>query len=595
MKQLRVLGIAPYEGMKTAMASVAMDYPQIDLTIFVGDLEQGVEIARDNFHGNYDVVISRGGTAKLLQKHLAIPVVEVEITVYDLLCALKFAGREPGRIAIVSYADITESARLLGELMDYDIDAIALDPNNNAETALLQVRERGYSVVLCDMIANTIAKRIGLDSFLIVSGHDSIRQAFDRALLIFQNLGRLKSENTFLRELIERQLSETVVFDKNGGLFLSTLSDAAPRLLDILRQEIGETLQEGDRRFTRIVNTHIYSVSARRVTMKDTSYAAFFFTARKSPLSANQTGIGYFTRPEVEKNFYDSVFSFAGIIQDYQDLISHVCRSRAPVIIFGESGTCKQAIAQMLYLQSEMKNRSFVRIDCSILNERGWNFLVEHPSSPLANEGNLLYFPEIDALPPESRDKLVSILTDMDVCRRDRVIFSCTCPSGEQLSEIGSHLANQFSCLSVPMAPLRNAAERIPALVNLALNHLNADLPKQIMGVEPAGMELLKCFPWPYNHLQFCRVVNALAVTSPSSVITAKHVAQALDAEQHAGVFPSASEHISAPLDLRRPLSEITRDIASRVVEENGGNQTAAARQLGISRTTLWRFLKSGT
>ena len=71
----RVLGIAPYEGMKTLMADLAEEYPQMDLTLFVGDLEQGLEIAHSNFHGNYDVVISRGGTAKMLKKNLPLPVV----------------------------------------------------------------------------------------------------------------------------------------------------------------------------------------------------------------------------------------------------------------------------------------------------------------------------------------------------------------------------------------------------------------------------------------------------------------------------------------------------------------------------------------
>ena len=60
---IRVLGIAPYEGMKALMSNLALDYPQIDLTLFVGDRELGLEIARANFHGNYDVIISRGDTA----------------------------------------------------------------------------------------------------------------------------------------------------------------------------------------------------------------------------------------------------------------------------------------------------------------------------------------------------------------------------------------------------------------------------------------------------------------------------------------------------------------------------------------------------
>ena len=51
-KRIRVLGIAPYENMKRVMAELAEEYPQMELTIFVGDREAGLEIALENFHGN---------------------------------------------------------------------------------------------------------------------------------------------------------------------------------------------------------------------------------------------------------------------------------------------------------------------------------------------------------------------------------------------------------------------------------------------------------------------------------------------------------------------------------------------------------------
>lgn len=49
---IRILGIAPYSGMATLMSALAEEYPQINLTIFVGDMEQGLEIVKNNFHGN---------------------------------------------------------------------------------------------------------------------------------------------------------------------------------------------------------------------------------------------------------------------------------------------------------------------------------------------------------------------------------------------------------------------------------------------------------------------------------------------------------------------------------------------------------------
>ena len=87
----RVLGIAPFEGMKSLMSALAEEYPQMDLTLLVGDLEQGLEIARSNFHGDYDVVISRGGTAKMLKQNLPLPVVGSPYPPMTC-CTLKLAG-----------------------------------------------------------------------------------------------------------------------------------------------------------------------------------------------------------------------------------------------------------------------------------------------------------------------------------------------------------------------------------------------------------------------------------------------------------------------------------------------------------------------
>ena len=60
-EKIRILGIAPYEGMQWQLKKAAQEYPQIQLDILVGDLEEGVEAAQSNFHANYDILISRGG------------------------------------------------------------------------------------------------------------------------------------------------------------------------------------------------------------------------------------------------------------------------------------------------------------------------------------------------------------------------------------------------------------------------------------------------------------------------------------------------------------------------------------------------------
>ena len=590
--RIRVLGIAPYEGMKTLMSSVVADYPQIDLTLFVGDMEQGLEIARSNFHGDYDVVISRGGTAKMLQKNLALPVIEIDISMYDILCALKLADGLTGKTAMVSFANITSSAHLLCDLMKYNMDIYTIDSAEAVEPTLRQLQKNDYQSILCDMISNTTAKRLGLNSFLITSGVDSIRKAFDQALLLCRSQQRLRDENQFFRQLIQGQIGQTMVFDQDGNLFLSTLDDPKPELLELLRRDLPESQLGAERRITRNLGRMLYAIRARRISTGSLTYTAFFFDARKTPLSPNQVGIRFSTRPEAENAFYSSIFSFAGSISDYQQDIEHISQSTAPVMVTGEDGTGKESIVSVLYMRSPLRNAPLVSINCSLLNDKSWAFLLEHHNSPLADQGNTLYFASIDALSEERRQQLLAVLSEMDVCRRNRVIFSCVCQPGEYTSAVGSLLMDKLCCLSLYLPPLRQMAERIPALVNLSLSHLNVDLPRQIVGADPEAITLLQNFQWPHNYTQFRRVIGELAVTATGSLITAENVRQALRKERHVGAFSPCAENAAAPLNLNRTLDEISQDVARRVVEESGGNQTVAAKRLGISRTTLWRLLQ---
>lgn len=67
-------------------------------------------------------MISRGSTATMLRQDLSIPVIEIELSMYDILCAIRLTDGMDGKIAVVSAANIAESAQQLCTLMNYDID-----------------------------------------------------------------------------------------------------------------------------------------------------------------------------------------------------------------------------------------------------------------------------------------------------------------------------------------------------------------------------------------------------------------------------------------------------------------------------------------
>lgn len=596
-QKYRILFIAPYAGMENLLQTLAQKFDDLVITTFVGDLDKGVDIARTHFHGDYDAVISRGGTTKMLRKVLELPVIDIEMSTYDILCALKLSGNLTGRTALITFGGISENARQLAQLMNYPIDFYTstdsdVEEVRDIEAKLLEIQAKNYDAILCDASAYSYAKRMGMRAFLITSSSRSVERTLQTALLVCRSRQTMREENFFLRDLLHGQLSQTVVFDHKGNLFLSTLDAAAPELLDLLYREFPDSSRTPERRISRMVEGMLYTIYSRIARIGDEQYTAFFVEARKAPASIVQSGIRFFSRSDVEKDFQSTLFNAPEKSEKYQASFSRVIRSRAPVMISGEDGTGKGPTVRSLYMQGDLNNSTLITIQCSLLNEKSWAFLLEHHNSPLTDNGNSIYFCDLDVLVPERQQQLLAALTEMEVCRRNRVYFSCVCHPGEQVSQIGSRFMDAFHCLSLHLPSLRQTPELIPELVNLVLSQLNAQLSRQIVGVSASAMSQLQHFSWPNNYTQFHRVIRELASSAQDTIISGREVDAVLQKERHLGSFYLGAENGSVPLDLSKSLSDIEQEIVRLVLAEVGGNQTEAAKRLRISRTTLWRMLQ---
>ena len=97
-------------------------------------------------------------------------------------------------------------------------------------------------------------------------------------------------------------------------------------------------------------------------------------------------------------------------------------------------------------------------------------------------------------------------------------------------------------------------------------------------------------FPWPHNLSQFKRILQDLVTMSTRTTITAEDVKKIFALENSS---PIAISSLSAPVrfDLNRTLDEMEKEIIFKVLDECNGNQTYAAKRLGISRSTLWRLV----
>ena len=246
---VHILGIAPYESMKTSMDRMAEAYPSIRLDVFTGDLQEGVEIVKRNLHNAYDCIISRGGTAEFIRRITDIPVVEIQLSVYDVLRTIKLAENYSKRYAIVGFPSITGPAHILCDLLQEQVDILTVRSADEIRHTLLRLQEGGYHMVVSDMVTHTIARELGMDAFLITSGAESLQAAFDQALTLSAGFRRLRQENLFLRCVNQEENGAVVVLDEYGGLRFSIPEEPQLELLAVLRSRLPEVPESSTLRF----------------------------------------------------------------------------------------------------------------------------------------------------------------------------------------------------------------------------------------------------------------------------------------------------------------------------------------------------------
>ena len=587
-----ILAVAPYEGLAAILEREAATYPNVRMTIVVGNLEKGLAAAIEQLVEPYDLILSRGGTADLLRESLDIPVVDIKTSAYDVLQALQLSEDITGKRAVVGFSAITDAARGTSDALHLDLDIFTLVDEEDATQIVPILESKGYETILCDVISSYVFREHGFNTVLVTSGSTSVRESIDEAVRTARHVGNAHAENVFLRDVIRNSGVDTVIFNADGSLFFSTLDRGGNKaLLSMVRALIPEALRGEADAVRKTVGGHPYLiksfVSSGQVDAKVT-----FFLARSGSQSASRNaGIATFTKAEALDEYLGSPYSLTGDVNATAKTLQMALASGRPLLITGEYGTGRTAVAAYAYTISRRAARPLIEIDCGMLTDRSRDYLLNGRTSPLFESDLTIHIKNMEASDRAFVTELFSSLASSNAMHRIGLIFSCD-PRGELVGTYIPYIKDKFQCIQVELPPLRENRERIPTIARLYLSQLNADLPKEVLRIDRQAMALLTEYTWPGNYVQFKRLLMQLCVISRDHTIRASDVRGLLALERP--VYPDLTESGDRyGIDLDRPLAQIERDIVELVVQRNGGNQSAAARQLGISRTTLWRMTKS--
>lgn len=587
---LRLLAIAPYEALKIALLREAEAFSDVRLDVYTGDLEEGVKIVRRvGEEETFDAVLSRGGTAELIRPVTNLPVIEIPVSVYDVLRTIKLSENYTDRCAIVGFPGVTGNAHTLCNLLRKDIPIKTVNDAQGVEDALEELKAQDIRTVICDMVSHRVARAKGMNAMLITSGESSLHQALKEAVEQGTTFRRIRMENQFLRGILSQDSRRCVVFNEAQETVFSFSQNVSSDLLTAMRRHIPSVPREGEMVFYYQSGGALHTVAASSFQIQENRYYLFQDQPEKIPLRAARPGIQSYEPAECESLFMSSFFSISGSLGELERRLTPIAAENHPVLIVGEGGTGKEQIARALYLRSRLRNHPFLMVDGARLTARGWDFLLESHASPLSARGSAVYFQHMEEAPPQRRKALLSLIEETELARRLWLIFSCDVEEGMPLDDYFQSLSLRLGTITLHMPTLRSRRDEIPALASLYLGSLNVELGKQVSGFDPGALEMLIRYDWPGNYTQFKHVLHELAVLTDGLYISSEDVAEILSLERRQHRRTQAME--GAASYAGQTLEEITRHIVGQALAENGGNQSLTARQLGISRTTLWRML----
>jgi two-component system response regulator HydG len=293
------------------------------------------------------------------------------------------------------------------------------------------------------------------------------------------------------------------------------------------------------------------------------------------------------------------------------ELVEQVAPSRATVLLIGESGTGKELIAGLLHRLSSRAERPFIVLNAAALPatlleaelfgyEKGafTGAIQRKPGHFELANGGTLFLDEIGDMPSEVQVKLLRVLQDgtfqrlggMHTLRVDVRLVAAT--NKDLIQEVAAQrfrhdLYYRLNVVTVPLPPLRNRRQDIPLLVAHFLRTYSAQNHKEVQAIQQEALQQLQAYEWPGNVRELENVIERAVVLAQRPIITVADLS--LETPQHKEPTARGDDFV---LPAAATLAQVEREAILQALQRSAGNRRAAARQLGIGVSTLYRKLK---
>ncbi|MFP4446922.1 MAG: sigma-54 interaction domain-containing protein [Desulfosudaceae bacterium] len=326
-----------------------------------------------------------------------------------------------------------------------------------------------------------------------------------------------------------------------------------------------------------------------------------------------------------ERHRLNNLIGKSEAMQKVFTAVEAAAASDATILIQGESGTGKELVAGAIHHNSTRSTRPMVTVNCSALSESLLESeLFGHVKGAFTGavrdrrgrfeeaDGGTVFLDEIAEISPFIQVKLLRVLQEREVervgdSRQRKVNIRIVAATNRvlldqvQKGEFREDLYYRLKVFPIQVPPLRQRKEDIPLLTQHFIEAQNRQTGKQIKGVSADTMRLLMDYNWPGNVRELehaiehafvlCDLTGIIeAFDLPVEIRRADYQAAGLTSRANRPAFEPAAFPDRSPV--RSRLKNLNRQALVELLVACGWNKAEAARQLGVSRTAVWKYMK---
>jgi two-component system response regulator HydG len=308
---------------------------------------------------------------------------------------------------------------------------------------------------------------------------------------------------------------------------------------------------------------------------------------------------------------FQGMIGRSAIMQQLFDSIRRLAPHVRTALVTGETGTGKELVSRALHRLGGRKDRKFLACNCSaIVDTLFESELFGHARGAFTGatdakpglfelaDGGTLFLDEIGEMPLAMQTKLLRVVEYGEVQR-----VGATAPRRVDVHVIAATNRNLFddvtagrfrqdlyyrlNIVEIVLPPLRDHPEDIPYLSAAFVKEFATRFKKPLMGISPGAERVLQNSPWPGNVRELRNTLERACMLSESHLLSERELLSAMG-----GAARSSLSQPPAPAP-RPPSPELTREIVQDALQRAGGNKSATARALGVSRRAFYRRLEA--